>query len=530
MGSAVGTCARICRQAERKSAKRPLKITGMLLTTSRVSLLAASNAIVFKSARPNKNLAGWLHGSVSPFQTSRRASEFAAHHWKWFLTLEQDRAFAAGYVPFLKTLAVVIREYFPHAKIITCGMSNPTGNSMPLTETLAKFKDASGKTFDYTTLVDGYGSHLCLSSDTTLNAVTRATDELTSQAAIFPHIRDKPIWITEWNESASAFWSSHKWYFQPTTVGHSVVDLNKADANHIYPAMSRPQVMDTFMDKVIQRLRTLPNPVNIGYLFYYSYDSAGKSDMCDATASNTSRGIKGTCFNGVIDPITGDLLPDVVAALMRQPQLQSSANNSEAVPTEAAIPEHLRNTGRINPRPAQTLCGWDMSLAWEANDLYGGGRQPAQIKEPRIQDEYMDLLFGDPAKRLTLGFTVARYNIGGGDDPTHTHMRPDAQMEGYQSEPGAPFDWTRDAPQRRMLQEAKQRGANIFEAASYSPPYWMTVSGCSSGSSAQDPDNLRPEMWQNFASYLATVVEHFRVVEGIHFESLEPFNEPDGAW
>jgi hypothetical protein len=25
---------------------------------------------------------------------------------------------------------------------------------------------------------------------------------------------------------------------------------------------------------------------------------------------------KGTCFNGVIDPITGDLLPDVVAALM----------------------------------------------------------------------------------------------------------------------------------------------------------------------------------------------------------------------
>jgi hypothetical protein len=23
-----------------------------------------------------------------------------------------------------------------------------------------------------------------------------------------------------------------------------------------------------------------------------------------------------------------------------------------------------------------------MSLAWEANDLYGGGRQPAQIKDP----------------------------------------------------------------------------------------------------------------------------------------------------
>jgi hypothetical protein len=57
--------------------------------------------------------------------------------------------------------------------------------------------------------------------------------------------------------------------------------------------------------------------VDIGYLFYYSYDSAGKSDMCDATAFNTTRKIKGTCFNGVIDAISGDLLPDVVAALMK---------------------------------------------------------------------------------------------------------------------------------------------------------------------------------------------------------------------
>jgi hypothetical protein len=245
-----------------------------------------------------------------------KTSEFAKHNWKWFLTPEQVRAFAVGYAPFLKAFATVIREYFPHAKIITCGMSNPTGNSMPLVQALANFKDASGKTFDYTSLVDGYGSHLYLSSDTTFTAVTHATVELTSQAAILPHIKDKPIWITEWNESASAFWSSHKWYFQPTTVGKTFIDMNKTDANHVYPAMTRPQVIETFMDKVIKHLRTQPNPVNIGYLFYYSYDSAGKSDMCDATAFNTSRGIKGTCFNGVIDPITGDLLPDVVAALM----------------------------------------------------------------------------------------------------------------------------------------------------------------------------------------------------------------------
>ena len=234
------------------------------------------------------------------------------------------------------------------------------------------------------------------------------------------------------------------------------------------------------------------------------------------------------------DKHSARLLPTIgafVALLpMPQPHLRPTAEAPRLLPTPTSVPEALRNTGRILPQPAQTFRGWGMSLAWEANDLYGGGRQPAQIKDPNIQDHYMDLLFGDPAKELTLGFTVARYNIGGGDDPAHTHMRADAQMEGYQSGPGAPFDWTRDASQRRMLQEAKKRGANIFEAASYSPPYWMTESGCSSGSSVEHQDNLRPEMQQSFVNYLATVVEHFPKTEGIRFESVEPFNEPDGGW
>jgi O-glycosyl hydrolase len=190
----------------------------------------------------------------------------------------------------------------------------------------------------------------------------------------------------------------------------------------------------------------------------------------------------------------------------------------------------LADSGRIDPRPAQTFRGWGMSLAWEANDLYGGDRQPAQIKDPKIQSDYMDLLYGDPATRLTLGFNIARYNIGGGDDPTHKHMRPDCQMEGFQITQGAAFDWTRDAPQRRMLQEAKKRGANIFEAASYSPPYWMTISGCSSGAKLAHQDNLRLDMYENFVNYLVTVVKHFQDAEGVHFESLEPFNEPDTGW
>jgi hypothetical protein len=53
-----------------------------------------------------------------------------------------------------------------------------------------------------------------------------------------------------------------------------------------------------------------------------------------------------------------------------------------------------------------------------------------------------------------------------------------------------------------MLQEAKKRGANIFEAASYSPPFWMTVSGGSSGATLGHQDNLRPDMYGSFVNYL----------------------------
>lgn len=214
------------------------------------------------------------------------------------------------------------------------------------------------------------------------------------------------------------------------------------------------------------------------------------------------------------------------------PEAQVAGNDQHSLaPPTSHVSAASINTGRIQPRPAQVVRGWGMSLAWEANDLYGGDRQPAKINDPATQSAYMDLLYGNPDTGLTLGLNIARYNIGGGDDPTHTHMRPDAQMEGYQSGPNAIFDWNRDAPQRKMLQEAKKRGADIFEAAAYSPPYWMTVSGCASGSKQAHQDNLRPEMRQRFVDYLTTVVKHFRDAEGVAFESIEPFNEPDlSAW
>ena len=188
--------------------------------------------------------------------------------------------------------------------------------------------------------------------------------------------------------------------------------------------------------------------------------------------------------------------------------------------------------------PRQSLRGWGVSLAWEANRIYGSPKSAAEIPDPAEQARFMDLLYGDPARGPGLGLNVARYNIGGGSNrgniacngPPKHGLRPSADMEGFLPGPNKPFDWSRDASQRRMLQEAKRRGATIFEAFSNSAPWWMTVSGCVAGAMQAGENNLRPEAVPAFAAYLTAVARHFAAAEAVTFESVSPVNEPDGTW
>ena len=67
----------------------------------------------------------------------------------------------------------------------------------------------------------------------------------------------------------------------------------------------------------------------------------------------------------------------------------------------------------------------------------------------------------------------------------------------------------------------------IVEGFSNSPPYFMTNSGCSSGSVNAGENNLREDAYGAFASYLADVAQHFSKEWGIHFQSMTAMNEPD---
>ena len=167
----------------------------------------------------------------------------------------------------------------------------------------------------------------------------------------------------------------------------------------------------------------------------------------------------------------------------------------------------------------QTFEGWGTSLCWWANHV--GGWSAAS------RDAVVDAVV-DPTNGL--GFNIFRYNIGGGENPSHDHMRQYGEMPGFQASDGT-WDWTADANQRALLQSIVTRGGAglILEAFSNSPPYWMTKSACASGNT-DGSNNLKDDSYDAFAEYLTEVVKHFRDSWGITFRTLEPLNEPNASW
>jgi O-glycosyl hydrolase len=187
-----------------------------------------------------------------------------------------------------------------------------------------------------------------------------------------------------------------------------------------------------------------------------------------------------------------------------------------AVGTRPAFADY---TAKTHPSTQyQTLEGWGTSLCWFANVLGGA--------PDSVRNHYADLIF-DPT--LGLGLNVARYNIGGGENPAYNFMQFRARVPGYEPSSGV-YDWTQDANQRWFLQAAMARGADQLEAFSNSPPYWMTNSGSVTGSTNGTSDNLNPNDVGAFTDYLATVVKHFHDTWGVTFRDVEPLNEPIAPW
>lgn len=173
-------------------------------------------------------------------------------------------------------------------------------------------------------------------------------------------------------------------------------------------------------------------------------------------------------------------------------------------------------TATVNPNSAvvNNYLGWGVSLCWWAN----------VVGSYANRDQYVDLAF------TQLKLNIARYNIGGGENPTTNILTSyRAKMQGFEPTNGV-WNWNADLNQRWVLKAAVARGVNLVDAFANSPPWWMTVSGSVTGSTNGTSNNLQTSYQNAFATYLATVVSNLTVLDGVRFNYVTPLNEPSGSW
>ncbi len=164
--------------------------------------------------------------------------------------------------------------------------------------------------------------------------------------------------------------------------------------------------------------------------------------------------------------------------------------------------------------------GWGTSLCWWANRV---GYSPA------LTQKSAELFFSPKG----LNLNIMRYNIGGGDDPSHKHItRTDSVIPGwlYHKEATNTYEYRYDADKNQLnvlkaCYEANQHP--YVEVFSNSPPYFMTISGCSSGGKDPNINNLRDDCYEDFAEYLANVTEYINNTLKIKVSSISPMNEPN---
>ena len=159
-----------------------------------------------------------------------------------------------------------------------------------------------------------------------------------------------------------------------------------------------------------------------------------------------------------------------------------SASAQDTKPTYVQL-----NPADASPFNNGEFQGWGTALCWWANRLGYSEKLTNAAAEAFFSDE-------------GLGLDIARYNLGGGDDPTHNHInRSDSKVPGVYSDyklssdgkdvESITYDITKDQNQLNIAKAALKANPDLyFEGFSNSAPYFMTKTGCTSGGGTVNSD------------------------------------------
>lgn len=199
-------------------------------------------------------------------------------------------------------------------------------------------------------------------------------------------------------------------------------------------------------------------------------------------------------------------------------------NNTEIIKKETINPVFI-----ISPEiEYQTIQGFGASDAWSGQ--FVGANWPDQKK-----NHIADLLFSNATnqegKPLGIGLSIWRFNIGAGS--TEQGEGSDIKDKWRRAEcflnKDLSYNWEKQAGQRWFLKSAKERGVADFIAFLNSPPVSLTKNG-KAYSFFPDSYNLSSDNYSVFVGYISSVLNSLKEKEGINFNTVSPFNEPQWDW
>jgi glucuronoarabinoxylan endo-1,4-beta-xylanase len=184
-------------------------------------------------------------------------------------------------------------------------------------------------------------------------------------------------------------------------------------------------------------------------------------------------------------------------------------------------------------QPPTTVVSWDAER--QVVDGFGGAYafhkagSVQRLEEP-LTNQMLDMIW---SKEHGIGMDMVRVMIGDGgftwgdqlyDGPTETIM-PEPGVFAWDDPDWEDTKHEFDAYQIWMMQEAQARGVEKILATAWSPPAWMKQNDSTIGT-GQD-NRIRPDMYQEFADYLADYVFGYKEHFDIDITHISPTNEPD---
>ncbi|MCP4450818.1 MAG: glycoside hydrolase family 30 protein [Planctomycetes bacterium] len=176
----------------------------------------------------------------------------------------------------------------------------------------------------------------------------------------------------------------------------------------------------------------------------------------------------------------------------------------------------------------QTMDGFGASDAWRCQ--FVGKNWPVGKREA-IAERLFSQEFDAQGNPKGIGLSIWRFYISAGT----TEQGEDSDIgnawrrgESFQN-PDGTYDWQKQAGQQWFLRAAKRHGVERLLAFTIAAPVHMSQNGKGYATKGDIRFNVKPGALPRYSQFLVDVLAHFED-EGIHFDYLSPFNEPQWNW